>query len=328
MRYQSFQRLRAPTWRRLQRLLQRAQSGSKANSLSYDELEELAMTYRQVMHDYSLASSRYPGTAAVKDLRRLVLEATHFLHRDSASRWPDLRAFVTHGFPTAFRRALPSISITSGLFVLMTVFGLAATLVQPSMAFSFLSSEAIEGVEKGELWTDSIFAVTPGAVASTRIATNNLSVVLTAWGGGILCGLGSLWIIILNGLMLGSVLAFTAQYNLSDELLTFIGAHGPLELGLICVSAGAGLHMGAAMLRATDRPRSVELNEKGRDSLTVLLGCLPFILLLGFVEGYVSPSADISTAAKWLLGLLLQAVFVLWCLMGRRADVEVSAREI
>ena len=320
MKYQSFQELRRPVWMRLRRLLRDARKRPK--SLDYQTLEELTVTYRQVLHDYSLATARFPGTAAARDLHRLVLDATHFLQRDTGSRLPSLSRFVTETFPLTIQRLRPTILITTLLFAALALFGFALTAVEPAMGLFFMPAGVIDGLERGELWTESIFAVTPGAVASTQIATNNLSVAMTAWGGGVLGGLGSLWVICLNGLMLGSVMALTAHYSMAHALLDFIGAHGPLEITMILVSAAAGLHMGAAMIRATDEPRAVAMRRAGGESLVVLMGCLPWILVLGFVEGFLSPSVDLSTTTKWGVGLLLELVFLLWCLSARPREIS------
>ena len=314
MNYGTFESLRRPTWARLARLLKRARDSPQ--TLGYDELEELSVVYRQVLHDYSLATARFPGTEITRDLRRLVLDATHFLQRDSGSRLPSLHRFVTRDFPAAMAKAAPAILVAALLFSATSLFGFALTAQNPSMGAYFVGPQAVQGLEDGELWTDSIFAVTPGAIASSKIATNNLSVALTAWGGGVLGGLGAFWVICLNGLMLGSVLALTAHYSLAHALLEFIGAHGPLEITMILVTAGAGLHIGASMVRATDLPRSVEMRRAGRTGLTILLGCLPWILLLGFVEGFVSPSVDVSVTAKWTLGFLLESIFLFWAFLS------------
>ena len=314
MNYQTFERLRRLTWTRLDDLTARARRNPK--SLTYEELEELTVMYRQVLHDYSLASARFPGTTVTRDLRRRVLAATHFLQRDSGSHLPSLHRFVTESFPRAMEKVAPSVGVAAVLFVAASLLGFAVTAMDPALGSYFLPQEAVAGLEHGELWTDSIFSVTPGSVMSAKIATNNLSVAITAWAGGVLGGLGAIWVLFINGLMLGSVLTLTAHYSMSASLLEFIGAHGPLEISMIIVSAGAGLHMGAAMVRSTDLPRSVEMRRAGRTGLTVLLGCLPWILILGFVEGFVSPSTDFTVIFKWTLGLMLEALFLIWACSG------------
>lgn len=284
---------------------------SRPSALGYDDLEQLAVRYRKLLHDHALAASRFPGTAIDRRLRHLVLEGTHWLHRDTSEHLPRIGRFLRSTFPRAMARLRPQIAIVAGLFALACLFGFSLTLAEPALGAVFLNPQAIEDLRHGRLWTETIFAVTPGAVASTQIATNNMSVAMTGWAGGAFAGLGAFYVIFLNGLMLGSAVATTAHYSMTTPLMNFIAAHGPLEISMILITAAAGLGVGRALVVATDRPRAELLQEAGRDALVVLLGCLPWLLLLGFVEGYLSPSPELSLTSKALLGLLLEAAFVL-----------------
>jgi uncharacterized membrane protein SpoIIM required for sporulation len=149
-----------------------------------------------------------------------------------------------------------------------------------------------------------------------------MSVALTGWAGGALAGAGTVYVVTLNGLMLGAVIALTGHFGLTASLLEFIAAHGPLEITLILITAGAGLGMGRAVVAPDDRPRRDALAVAGRDALVVLGGCLPWFLVLGFVEGYVSPDPEVAVSVKVILGLALEAAFLLlaWG-PGRKAAV-------
>ena len=323
MDYQRFAQLRQQDCDDFERRLADAQS--RPRSLAYEDLEQMAFRYRKLLHDHALAATRFPGTAMARRLRRLVFAGTHWLQRDTGEHLPTLGRFASVTFPRAFRRLLPLVGVVAGLFAATAIFGYSLTLVEPTLGVVFLGPDAIAGLEHGELWTDSVFAVTPGSVASSRIATNNMSVALAGWAGGAVAGLGAFYVVLLNGLMLGSVVATTAHYSLTMPLLTFIAAHGPLEISMILVTSAAGLGVGRALVVAADRPRSELLQSAGRDALIVLLGCLPWILLLGFVEGFLSPSPDISLTAKVLLGLLLETLFLAFAL--NPFDQEASAFE-
>lgn len=309
MDYQRFVELRREACDELERDLATARRRPRA--LGYQDLERLAFRYRQALHDHALARARFPGTTMARRLRRLVLDATHWLQRDPGDHLPTPGQFVRSTFPRACRRLLPLIGVAAGLFALAALFGFALTLAEPALGAAFLNPAAIEDLRHGQLWTESVFAVVPGGTASTLIATNNLSVALTGWAGGAAGGLGAFYVILMNGLMLGSVVATTAHYSMAQPLLSFIAAHGPLEISLILVTSAAGLNVGRALVVAADAPRSQLLRRAGRDALVVLLGCMPWILLLGFVEGFLSPSPDLPVAAKAALGLLLEALFVI-----------------
>ena len=135
-----------------------------------------------------------------------------------------------------------------------------------------------------------------------------MSVAITAFAGGALAGLGALYVVLLNGFLLGAILGITSHYGMASALLEFIAAHGPLEITLILTTAGAGLLAGRALVQATDRPRREVLREAGRDATVVLVGCLPWFLFLGVVEAFVSPIPGFAAVFKVALGGALLAL--------------------
>jgi uncharacterized membrane protein SpoIIM required for sporulation len=307
MDYARFVRLRRPLWEGFARGLEAVRKDPR--QLSYGGLEELAIGYRQILHDHALAASRYPETGAARRLATLALEGTHRLTRQEAGRG-GLARFFASTFPRAFRRQLDSLAVCVALFAGATLLGLILADLRPELGASFLGPKAMQDLAAGRLWTESLATTVPPAFSSSRIATNNLGVALIAWSGGLIAGLLPLYIVLVNGFLLGALIAVTLHYSMAGELLSFVAAHGPLEITLILVSAAAGLGIGRALVEAGDRPRSEALREAGSSSLQVLLGCLPWFLVLGAVEVFVSPSTEVPVGVKIALGCGLEAVFL------------------
>jgi uncharacterized membrane protein SpoIIM required for sporulation len=206
----------------------------------------------------------------------------------------------------------------TSLFSTALVFGAALAIVQPGAGTVLLGRGAVEEMRRGHLWTESLVSTVPPAVSSSGIATNNMSVAMAGWAGGAALGLGALYVILLNGFLLGLILATTLHYGLAGALLEFVSAHGPLEITLILTTAAAGLGMGHALVAAEDAPRSVVLARAGRDALIVLVGCLPWFLVLGVVEAIVSPAPAVPAGLKLAIGLGLETTFLLLAWNPRR----------
>lgn len=308
MDYARFIRLRRPLWERFETQLAAARRSLRR--LSHADLEEMALCYRQVLHDHALAAARYPGTAAAGRLRALAIEGTRRLVVGRSDGAGGLQTFFGRTFPRAFRRQLDLLGAAVALFLLAAVWGLAITAMRPALGIQLLGPGAVEGLEDGRLWTESLVSAVPPSLSSSGIARNNISVALSAWSGGILAGIVPLYIVLLNGLLLGSVVGVTLHYSMAGELLEFISAHGPLEITLILVTAAAGLGVGRALVAAGDRPRSAALREATRDALTVLLGCLPWFVVLALVEVLVSPRPELPAALKLAVGISLEALFL------------------
>ena len=308
MDYGRFVEHGTPLWDRFERGLRAAREDPAR--VRHADLEDLALRYRQVLHDHALAAVRFPGTGLARRLERLALEGTHFLQWDREDRLPGPLRFFRESFPRAFRRHLPHLGLAAALFFTSALFGLTVALAQPGVGLALLGPRAVAELREGHLWTEALVRVVPPSVSSSGIATNNMSVAITAWAGGALAGAGTLYIVLMNGFMLGALVGATAPYAMAGRLLEFVAAHGILEITLILVAAGAGLRVGQAVVAAEDRPRREVLGEAARDSLLLLLGCLPWFVLLGIVEGVISPNPGVPVSAKLALGLALEASFL------------------
>lgn len=307
MDYARFVGVRSAVWDEFEAGLRRLESGGAA--LSHAEVEALAFRYRKVLHDHSVAASRFAGTGAARRLRHLAFEGTRALYLDDAPAG-SLRRFVSRTFPRAFRAHLPYLVVAVSLFATALALGVTLSVVEPGVGLVFLGPAALAGLREGRLWTDALVTAVPPSISSSGIATNNIAVALTGWAGGALAGIGALYVVLLNGFLLGAIVGTTAHYGLGGQLLEFISAHGPLEITLILVTASGGLALGRALVAPDDRPRRVAIVDAARSSLALLLGCLPWFVVLGLVEAVVSPAPDLPASLKLAVGLALEAVFL------------------
>ncbi|MEW6366902.1 MAG: stage II sporulation protein M [Acidobacteriota bacterium] len=308
MTYARFVELRQPLWDEFETALREARR--RPSRVTYSALETIAFQYRQILHDHALASSRYPQTGAAIRLQNLALDGMHWVHWDRGDRIPGVSRLFWREFPSAFRKLVPYVVVVVFAFLTASLFGIALAVFQPAAGTAILGPGTIDELSRGHLWTESLTTTIPPSISSSAIATNNMSVAIVGWAGGAAAGLGALYVVLLNGFILGAVFGITMYYSLGGGLSEFVVAHGPLEITLILVTAAAGVRMGRALVEATDVPRRELLHSAGRDALVVLLGCLPWFLLLGLVESYISPSDQIPLLTKAAAGASLEVLFL------------------
>ncbi|HVS64915.1 MAG TPA: stage II sporulation protein M [Thermoanaerobaculia bacterium] len=307
MRYERFLELGRGKWEAFGGELDRLER--RPRELSHQDLERLSIDYRKILHDHALAGARFPGTRAAQSLQRLAIRANHLLQwGEERPRLSPLHFYGTV-FPARFRGLAGELVVCALLMASAALLGLTMTAIDPAVGTSFLGPEAIAGLERGEIWTDQVRGAS--SLFSSLIATNNMKVAMTAWAGGVIAGLGAFTVLFFNGFMLGAVVITTVHFGMGWALLDFIAAHGPLELSLIVVTAAAGVHIGRAILSPGVVPRGVRVQDAATRSALVLLGCLPWFLVLGLVEGFVSPAPTVSPFLKIAFGLLLEAFFLL-----------------
>lgn len=296
---------------------------ARHSGLTFDDLEELALGYRQLLHDAAVARARYPGSAAARRLERVAIRGAYVIQGDANPGRFTLRRFYGATFPAACRRVLPHLRAAAALFIVAILFSGAAALSSPGLGMRLLGAERLQALREGRLWTESLLTTAPPGAAAAGIATNNMTVALMAWAGGTVAGLGPVYALLVNGALLGGLFGVTYHFGMAGALLGFVLSHGPLELFLVLMSAAAGFYLAEGMVVATDRPRSVTAREHALVSVTVVVGSLPWFILLSAVEAFVSPQTAVPTVVKAGLGLSLLATYVVTAFTRRAASEAV-----
>lgn len=320
MDYARFVAARRADWEEM-RTQVKALRGRSAADLDYEALDGLAARHRAIVADFSFVRTRFPGTDAERDLRALVFAGHRLLTPPEPPLGGRITTFFRTTYPARFRASLPALQVSLALFLGGLLLGLVLTTLNESVALLFIGEGGVAQIRSGEIWTDQLETMTSAGSLATRIFTNNISVALFAWAGGALFGAGTLYAVGFNGAMVGSMMAICVRYGLLDRLFAFIPAHGLLELFLITVAGAAGLELAAGLVLPGEVSRGRAFAAGAGRSLELVGGTLPWFVLLGLVEGYLSPLMGIPTAVKAVLGVALLVVFLVYTLLpGRRRD--------
>jgi uncharacterized membrane protein SpoIIM required for sporulation len=302
MRAEEFYQSRKGDWRALSNLLDKAQGNMRG--LTETQVRDMARLYRTVTSDLALARRDFPRNEVTVYLNQLVGRAHAVVYRDEPLAPKRLKHFVTTGFPRLFRETWVFTFIAAMLFILPAIASGISTYVNPGLATSFLppgSQRLIGIVEDKELWID--IPVEERPYASSFIMTNNIRVSFLAFASGLTAGLMTLWVLFFNGLMIGTLTGLTSFYGIGFELWTFVIGHGVIELTVIFMAGGSGLMLGWAILRPGLMRRRDALTQAARKAVYLLLGAVPWLIVAGIIEGFISPNNDIAPSIHWAVGI-------------------------
>jgi len=295
---------RKPYWRRLEVLVE--QSGRRGvGALAHSELQELGLLYRQIAADLSTVREDPAGKQLALYLNQLLGRAHNLVYMGNRSRAIDALRFFRDIYPRVFRETLSYTMTAFVIFIGAAVIGLLVSLHDPGFQRYLLGEEMMKTIEGHKMWTHSVVAMKP--LASSRIMTNNISVALAAFAGGLLAGLGTIYLVFFNGLLLGVVGTACWQAGMSLQLWSFVAPHGVLELTAIFISAGAGLIIARGLLFPGLLPRADSLRQAGDQAVRLLVGVIPMLIVAGTIEGFLSPTA----MHVWLKLLFGAAMFAL-----------------
>ena len=267
-----------------------------------DVFREGSALYRQTVDDLAYARMCYPDHPIARDLEHFVGQAHSLLYQAGRARSRSWTKFWRETWPMRVREAARPILLVTGIFWASSILGFLLTTRNPVLESFFVSPPMRAAIESKRLWTESLTRTAPAA--GSAIVVNNIKVSLLTWGLGLTFGIGTVWLLVFNGLMLGALSAACLRAGMLLPLTEFIVAHGSLELPAIWISGGAGLLMAEAMLFPGRYGRRVELRLKGRSSVQIIVGIMPLLLVAGAIEAFISPS-NIPGVAKAMLGLSL-----------------------
>ncbi|MGI9189338.1 MAG: stage II sporulation protein M [Longimicrobiaceae bacterium] len=294
------------------------------------EVTRFAALYRETAADLARARTYGASDDLTYSLERWVGAGHNLLYRPAERSWRLLGAWLAIGFPRLVRRLWRPIALAAVFLYLPAVLAFAAVRAEPLRARSLLPAEMIARAETapergraGGGYVDVPEVFMP--VMASGIVANNVQVTFVAFAGGILAGIGTALILLLNGVHLGAAAALFANHGAALQLWTFVLPHGTIELTAICIAGGAGLWLGSALLAPGRRSRRDILVERGRDAVALIGGTTVLLLVAGSIEGFISPSplpGSVKLLAAALFALLLLAYLLL---PGSERDAELRA---
>ena len=304
---------RKPHWQRLEQLVDRSGRRGVA-ALNHDELQELGLLYRQTASDLATVREDITSRPFTSYLNQLLARAHNLIYMGRKPDWGGLVRFFAYSYPRIFRETFPLVLLAALVFAAGGVVGAVVTWRDAGFAHQILGPQMMETIEKRQMWTQSILAIKP--MASSAIMTNNITVGFLMFAYGITAGVGTLLMLIFNGLLMGVLAVTTARAGMALQLWSFVAAHGALELPSIFIAAGAGLEIARGLLFPGLLPRKESLRQAGNRGAKLLLGTIPLLVIAGVIEAFISP-VKIAAPLKFMLSAVLLTALVLYLSSGK-----------
>lgn len=295
--------------------------------LTGDQVEEMVAGYqRAATHLSALRTAGY-DPALVGQLSTLVARSRAAVTGAHASGWSTVGRFFAVSFPVmAWKARWWWLGTTAGSL-------LAALLVGWWIARSPAVQNALLPPNQASQLVNSEFRNYYSQYAATsfaaRVWTNNAYLAGETLIGGILLGVPTLFLLLINALNIGIDGGFLFAHGRGVEFFALILPHGMLELSAVFLASAAGLRLGWKIIDPGPLPRAQALATAGRETITLALGMILVLLISGVIEAFVTPS-PLPTWARIGIGAVAEAAVLSYVIvLGRRgiraglsADIE------
>jgi uncharacterized membrane protein SpoIIM required for sporulation/uncharacterized RDD family membrane protein YckC len=261
-----------------------------------EDVSALVARYREIATDLARlqTASRGRNTESLFYVSRLVARGHNLLYRQRRRTLAATFDYITNAVPSEVRRSWRPIALAA-----LLLFGPAAaaytTIVRdPGVASQILPDEMIsrattgsEREKRGEGYVSIPEEIRP--VVASRIISNNVTVTYLTFAMGLTAGIGTILMLVFNGVAIGSGVGLFASRGVARLILAFIAPHGVLELSAICIAGGGGLLIAKGILLPLNRTRRDALVENGKRAIDLIAASTLLLLVAGTLEGLVSP---------------------------------------
>ncbi|QCX38509.1 stage II sporulation protein M [Aureibaculum algae] len=276
---------------------------SNQQQISPDKLSDL---YIEITDDLSYAKTFYPKSNTVKYLNTVASTAHRKIYKTKKEGKNRLVSFFKTEFPLAFYAHRKQLLIAFLVFAFFTIVGAFSAakdgdFVRLILGDSYVNM-TLENIAKGDPM--AVYKQEGETAMAVSITINNIKVAMYAFLLGMLFSVGTLYIMMRNGIMLGSFLYFFYDNDLLWESTRTIWIHGTIEISVIVIASCAGMVLGNGLLFPGTYTRLDSFKRSFKAGLKIMVSTIPFFIVAGFLEGFVTRHTEMP---DWLALLIIAA---------------------
>lgn len=278
--------------------------------------------YRQVCQHLALARDRHYSPNLIARLNHLVLQGHQYFYRQRLDIIPRFLRFIYQDFPQAVRQEWRFVFF-AGLFFFLSFFIMALLIYTDNqLIYSIFQEKDLHNYRDMYDPNASRWGMQRDADSNIMMfgyyILNNVSIDFQVFASGVLLGVGSVFFLVLNGIILGAVSGYLIAIGYNVPFLSFVSGHSSFELLGLVIAGAAGLKLGTALLAPRRYHRSHALRIATKEALPLIYGAFLMTVIAAFIEAFWSSDASIAPIIKYQVGAGLWVLLLLYFLgIGR-----------
>jgi uncharacterized membrane protein SpoIIM required for sporulation len=272
----------------------------------------------------ALSKQRLYDSALIERLNKLVMLLYRELYRYQTDSRLNYYRFLVRGFPLSIYRHRAFIAVALLAFLLPAIIAGAWIYLDENAVYSIMDGQSVRNVE--QMYDPSAHKIGREREAETDIfmfgfyIQNNIGIAFRCFAGGLLAGIGTLFVLFFNGLHIGSIAGHLTRLDYIDTFYPFVVGHGAFELTAIVFSGAAGLKLGYSILNPGQFSRLDSLRLAGRDSIPMLYGITLMLVIAAFMEAFWSSNTGLAISVKYSVGAVCWILVLLYSFSGKRFE--------
>ncbi|MFK7799278.1 MAG: stage II sporulation protein M [Aureispira sp.] len=262
----------------------------------YVNPDELSDQFVEITDDLSYSRTFYPNRSVRVYLNNIAQKVFYNVYKNRRGRLSRVLNFWKETVPQIIYESRRSFLLALAVFIGATIIGVFSTYMDSEFPRVILGDEYIDmtmsNIENGNPM--AVYQDPNQQEMFLRIAFNNLRVSIWCFALGLIFGVGSLFVLIQNGIMLGTFQYLFIREGIYMDSFFTIWMHGAIEISCIIIAGAAGLTLGSGLVFPKTLTRLQSLQLSARRGLLILLTVVPLIILAAFIEGFITRYTEAS----------------------------------
>ncbi len=308
----------------------------KLSSNSSNDPDEVSELFTEITEDLAYARTFYPRRSVRVYLNQLSQRVFTSLYKQRKQPIGNFWKFWKESVPLEVYRARYNMLAALLFFVLAVIVGVVSQHYDVDFVEIILGEGYVRDTEQriAEGNPMGIYGESQQASMFFQITINNIKVAFMAFAGGIVFTLGTYWILLQNGIMLGAFQWWFKAKGLLFTTFLAIWIHGAFEISAIVIAGAAGLTVGSGLIFPKSYSRVQSLIFSAKRGMIIMLSLVPVFIMAGALESFVTRYyLEIPTVIKLLIILGSFAIIILYYgiypfIVARKYPDKIDVSEI
>ncbi|MEO8473611.1 MAG: stage II sporulation protein M [Chryseolinea sp.] len=296
--------------------------------------EKLSNLFTQVVDDLSYSRTYYPNRSVRVYLNKIARQYFSIIYSHKKEKRNRFKLFWLDELPQIIIYSRKQLVFSLIIFLISTAIGIFSSYKDPEFAATILGKDYVsmtqENISKGDPM--AVYKKSHQVDMFLGITFNNLFVAFRIYVLGVFLSIGTVAILMYNGIMVGCFQFFFIERGLFLESALSIWLHGTLEISSIILAGGAGLTLGSGLIFPGTYSRLQAFQLSAIRSLKLMVGITPVFVLAAIIESFLTRYTDVPDAVKLVIIILSAAFiigyFIVYPWLKSRSGFEVPLVEV
>lgn len=313
-------------WQKFEYLLNDLEKRKKDSSLL--DRYDFPKQYRIICNHFAIAKQRHYSPILTERLHALVLKGHEQIYRNKPIWFWRLLEFLTGTFPCLLRKHYKVFWLASALFYLPAIAMGISCFKNSEIIYSVMDQNSVADMEymydpeNKQLGRNEERQADTDFYMFGYYIFNNISVGFRTFASGIIFGIGSIFFLFYNGLVIGGVSGYLTHLGFIETFWSFVAGHGSFELTAIVICGMAGLLLARPIFSPGNMKRADALKLAAKDSIQLVMGAAIMLVIAAFIEAFWSPSSFVSSYGKYVVAAILWSIVIVYFTFAGRSSNE------